>query len=286
MAKVTRKFPTAPKTDGALEVRLRAIMNKTFSNADKSNLDNALHLAGSKKLGKPASIEAIQSLAKRTQEPNIAIRLLMAEYQTQDKSSVEQLLRAVFGMINITTKNAALDSTGEIQPNIVLAAFFVNRIINDPEGTVRKLADLSVDPVKKIVRLYLSWWSTLDLAEIRQHLAPKSNSSGGRRITFCMDPSVRGKPVSEQTTFLVKLNGAECGTLNWDNTLGEPTSSGHGWVATLYDGFIESKYRTGKNPQNPNEPFTCIHSNELKLQNPTRMNIKYAKQWAREALKL
>jgi hypothetical protein len=168
----------------------------------------------------------------------------------------------------------------------------------------------SVDPVTRLVDDYISFWSTIDHGTLYDKIsrsgydtnsvslsaaieapvpadiqASDEDEAKRLRMTLRTCPTQHGIPKEHKRRFLLCVNGDVRGFLSWDKAMGDPDKSKFGWVVTLYHGFNENAYRSGRNPKNPMEPFTAIHNGELKLHNPCRMPLALARSWARQALR-
>ena len=160
---------------------------------------------------------------------------------------------------------------------------------------------VAIDPAERIVNDFISYWSTIDhealkdkfessgtvLESTSSHFVDKQNPEDQERIRMTLRtcPTQHGIPKEDKRRFLICVNGTIRGFLSWDTKMGRPNRDKFGWLVTLYHGFNENSYRSGRNPHNDMEPFTAVHRGELKLHNPCRMPIRLARAWARQALR-
>lgn len=169
----------------------------------------------------------------------------------------------------------------------------------------------SVDPVTRLVDDFTSFWSTIDHGTLYDKISSAGFDTKNVSLSAALDaspvpadiqaseeeevqrlrmtlrtcPTQHGIPKEHKRRFLVCVNGSVRGFLSWDTSMGDPDKNKFGWVVTLYHGFNENAYRSGRNPKNPLEPFTAVHNGELKLHNPCRMPLPLARSWARQALR-
>lgn len=244
---------------------------------------NAFELAAKKRLGQSIKPEDIGSVAKRTVVSAIAARLFTEISATTEKETFKTLARLSIGLAEIYCKRSGLTTgTQGTQLPIVLGAYFLNRIIDDPSSTIAQLNAVDLPVEQKIAALFESYWSTMDVEAIREKMVPRSESGG--RVTFKTNKSKNIYDDSDRVSYVVSAGGRPCGKISWDKGCGECSEKSTGWVVTLFDGFNEAAFRSGRG-SNPNEPFTAVHKGEIKLQNPSRMTLALAKSWARSALR-
>lgn len=278
------KTPRKPSMDSSEEA-IRDRLERSLSKADKIKLDNALELAAKKKLGKPLAAADIESVAKRTVNPSIASRIFSEVSGSSEKETYKTLMHVAIGMSAMALAGVGLVSaaamTSSVLP-IVLGAYFVNRIMDDPSSTIAKINAIDIDTPRKMAKLFGSFWSTIDVDSIKRMVKPKSESAD--RITFRVDKRKNVVDESESVKHIVCKSGKPCGVIYWDKSCGAHGDKACGWVTTLFDGFNEAAFRSGRG-DNKNEPFTAVHKGEIKLQNPTRLSLDLAKSWARSALR-
>lgn len=215
--------------------------------------------------------------------PNIAARLYTEISNTTEKETFKVLARLAIGLSDIYCKQSGITvgSQGSQLP-VVIGGYFLNRMLNDSSGTIGQINGIELPIDQKLGMLFESFWSSLDVETIKARMMPRSES--GTRVTF---QTIRNKDVytnSERVSYAINAGGRTCGKISWDNKCGECSDKSTGWLVTLFDGFNESAYRSGRS-ENPHEPFTAVHKGEVKLQNPSRMTLALAKSWARSALR-
>lgn len=285
--KVQRR-KTAPRRPNlsSLSERISERLRNELSDDDKAALDNALRLAAKKKLGRSLTQEEIMDIVKRTTNPDVASRIMSDLSGTGEQNTYKTLVRVAIGMAVVAAAGAGLAAasvaSGSSVP-LVLGAFFVNRMLDDPTSTVARLNRIAAPVEDRIGRMFESWWSTLDLDKLKDLVKPQSLSAAAR-ITFKKSTAKSPYDDSEKTSYVVNRAGTNCGVINWDPSCGACSDRSTGWVVTLFDGFNEAAYRSGRG-ENKNEPFTAVHKGEVKLQNPSRMTLDMARSWARGALR-
>ncbi|QYW04136.1 hypothetical protein pEaSNUABM14_00152 [Erwinia phage pEa_SNUABM_14] len=215
--------------------------------------------------------------------PNIAARLYTEIANTTEKETFKVLARLAIGLSEIYCKQSGITvgSQGTQLP-IIIGGYFLNRVINDSSSTIAQINGLKLPIDQKLGMLFESFWSSIDTEAIKARMMPRSESSS--RVTF---KTIRAKDVysdKDRVSYAINAGGRTCGKISWDNKCGECSDKSTGWLVTLFDGFNESAYRSGRS-ENPNEPFTAVHRGEVKLQNPSRMTLALAKSWARGALR-
>lgn len=178
---------------------------------------------------------------------------------------------------------------------------------DDEELESRSNSFMPIDPVDRLVSDFISFWGTLDIPTLKEkvgvdesssdvmasesaafvdkQLTPEQEQKSRLRMTLRTCPTQHGIPKELKRRFLICINGAVRGFLSWDTSQGTPSKDAFGWRVTLYHGFNESSYRSGRNPDRPMEPFTAVHSGELKLHNPCKMPFALARAWARQQLR-
>ena len=171
----------------------------------------------------------------------------------------------------------------------------------EPDDFESESTTFAIDPAERIVNDFISYWSTIDhealkdkfetagtqLESTSSHFVDQQNPEDQERIRMTLRtcPTQHGIPKEEKRRFLICVNGSIRGFLSWDTKMGRPDKDKFGWLVTLYHGFNENAYRSGRNPHNDMEPFTAVHRGELKLHNPCRMPIRLARAWARQAIR-
>lgn len=286
--RIKRKYKIAPQPKvGSTEEDIRTRLDSSLSKSDKIKLDNALELAAKKNLGKPLTQADIESVAKRTVNPAIAARIFGEVSGAAEKDTFKTLMHTAIGMSAMALGAAGLVSaaaiTGSVLP-LVIGAYFVNRIIEDPSSTIAKLNQIELPVVDKMSKMFSSFWSTLDIDMIKRLTDTNRSESAASRITFRSDKRKNVLDDSESVNYVVCKSGKPCGMIRWDKACGPHSDRVPGWVVTLFDGFNESAHRSGRG-ENANEPFTAVHKGEVKLQNPTRLSLDLARSWARSVLR-
>lgn len=270
----------------SLSERISERLRNELSDDDRAALDNAMRLAAKKKLGRSLSQEEILDIVKRTANPDVATRIMADLSGTGEQNTYKTLARVAIGMAVVAAAGAGLAvasaTSGSTLP-LLLGAYFVNRIIDDPTSTVARLNTIAAPIEDRIGRLFNSWWSTLDVTKLKDLIKPQSLSAAAR-ITFKKASAKSPYDGAEKVSYVVNRAGANCGVINWDPSCGACSEKSTGWVVTLFDGFNEAAYRSGRG-ENKNEPFTAVHKGEVKLQNPSRMTLDMARSWARGALR-
>ncbi|AQT28623.1 hypothetical protein YOLOSWAG_143 [Erwinia phage vB_EamM_Yoloswag] len=243
-------------------------------------------MAAKKKLGKGLTKEEIDDIIKRTSNPGVASRIMAEVSGTGEQNTFKTLARVAIGLSIVAATGAGLvaatAASGSVMP-LLLGAYFINRIIDDPTSTVARLNSIAAPITDKLARLFDSWWSSLDVERLKD-LSKTESLSAAARITFKKITARSPYDDSEKTTYVINRAGKNCGVINWDKSCGSCSEKSTGWVVTLFDGFNETAYRSGRG-QNANEPFTAVHKGEVKLQNPSRMTLDLARSWARGALR-
>ena len=150
----------------------------------------------------------------------------------------------------------------------------------------RKIACLCANAedegVTHMVTDFMDWFTRLDHDELKQSLRVSSTSASTRLI---LSPTLKFFEPQHHKQYLIVTGTNLLGTVTWDIAMGDPSPDKYGWKVTLRDGFVESSYHSGRDPQNKYSPYTVIHNGEIKLHNPTRMNLETAFAWAKTALK-
>ncbi|QZE59390.1 hypothetical protein MPK66_gp146 [Erwinia phage pEa_SNUABM_2] len=258
-------------------------MSESLTPANKASLINAFELAAKKKLGQSITPEDILSVAKRTVVPAIASRIYTEIANSTEKQTFQTMARLAIGMCEMYAKRAGL-TTGDqgTQMPIILGGYFINRVLNDSSSTIAQINAIDLPIEQKFAALFESFWSSLDIEALKEKMTPRSESAA--RVTF---KTLKAQDVykgTEQVSYAVNAGGRVCGKISWDKACGECSDKSTGWVVTLFDGFNEAAYRSGRG-ENAHEPFTAVHKGEVKLQNPSRMTLALAKSWARGALR-
>lgn len=258
-------------------------MSEALTPANKASLVNSFELAAKKKLGQPMTPDDIMSVAKRTTVPAIASRIYTEIANSTEKQTFMTLARLAIGMADMYCKRAGLTTGAQgTQMPIILGGYFLNRVLNDSSNTIAQINTIDLPIEQKFASLFESFWGSLDVEALKEKMMPRSESSA--RVTF---QTLKNKDLykgTERVSYAVNAGGRTCGKISWDNSCGECSDKSTGWVVTLFDGFNEAAYRSGKG-ENPHEPFTAVHRGEVKLQNPSRMTLALAKSWARSALR-
>lgn len=259
-------------------------MSRSLTTANKASLYNAFELAAKKKLGKPFTEEDILSVAKRTTVLPVAARILTEISATTEKQTFMTTARVALALADIYCKQSGITTqTVGTQMPIILGAFFLNRLLNDASSTIAQVIPIKLPIERKFITLFESFWSSLDVDSLKEKMSSvKSESS--TRVTFKTIKSTNVYDGTDKVSYMVSAAGRPCGKIAWDKACGECSDRSTGWLVTLFDGFNEAAYRSGRGP-NANEPFTAVHGGEVKLQNPSRMTLAMAKTWAREALR-
>lgn len=223
------------------------------------------------------------SVAKRTVVPSIAARIYTELANATEKETFKTLARLAIGLAATYCKRSGL-TTGSVgvQMPIILGGYFINRVLNDSSSTIAQINAVDLPIEQKVAALFESFWSSLDIDAIKEKMTPRSESSS--RVTFKTMKSQDLYKGTEQVSYAVNAGGRVCGKISWDKSCGECSDKSTGWVVTLFDGFNEAQYRSGRGA-NKHEPFTAVHNGEVKLQNPSRMTLAMAKSWARGALR-
>lgn len=269
-----------------------AKLEKSLNRANAIKLENAFELAAQKKLGRSLSNVEIESLAQRTSDPAVAAKLMATISNASEKETFIILARLAIGLANnyLNAAGVTSASTKTVMP-IVIGSFFVNRIIDDASGTMAQINLLNDIPIaNKLTALFESYWSTLDIDKLKASTSGKQMKkqddvvSESSRITFRTHKQKGIYSDSEKICYLVCSGGETCGVIRWDKKLGEQKPNGSGWIATLFHGFNEAAFRSGKG-ENSNDPYTAVHNGEVKLHNPQRLSLELAKTWARSALR-
>lgn len=278
MAKTKRLMPRASSTSDEVAKQLATSLTK----AQEIQLDNAIVLAGERRLGKSIDKADIENIARRTSDPNVATRLFSQYSRTQEKSSYEVFMRLSIGVAQVFCEKAGLYNKeigrSEVVPQ-TLAAFFVNRVCVSVDDSVRQIVDVDASPSLKLVYMFDSFWSTLDIEKLKDQVFPVGKSESSTPVSF------RKIKLDGVNAYSVHTGGKHCGHLFWDETLENPNDNSNGWRATLFDGFHSSKYLEGP-LKNPNDPYMGVAKNgDLKLHNPQRLSLADAKRWVRGALR-
>ena len=264
-------------SSSGIEQELSSKMQKAFSESDAIRISNAVRLCIERKLGNALSIDDIKTLAGRTEEPTVAARVCADVSGTRERQSYMTLAVACFGLCS-----SMLKKRGTVEPkvHIVLGAYFLNRFLSDTDNMLALALRPKGNIYTKLVKLFLSWWSTLPDSVFTMSTEVKSESSSVR-VTFKQDK--RFGSGKECMRYLICKNGEEVGCIRWDNSKGEVTPKAYGWVSTLFDGFDSTAFRTGRSDNG--EPYTAVHKSELKLHNPTRLSLDLSKVWIRNSLR-
>lgn len=269
-------------------------LEKSLNRANAIKLENAFELAAQKKLGRSLSKVEIEGLAQRTADPSVAARLMATICNASEKETFMVLARLAVGLSNSYLNAAGVTSPAQrsVLP-VVIGCFFLNRIIDDPSSTIAQINLLNDIPISnKLVALFESFWSTLDIDDLKQKSAvakvPQKDAeeveSESSRVTFRTHKAKDIYSGKEKVSYLVCVGGETCGVIRWDKKLGEQNAKGSGWIATLFHGFNEAAFRSGRG-ENTNDPYTAVHNGEVKLHNPQRLSLELAKTWARSALR-
>lgn len=295
MPQVRRRHNVARRNTGislsSSEETVQKIEN-SLNRANSIKLENAFELAAQKKLGKSLSKVEIEGLAQRTADPAVAARLMATIANATEKETFIVLARLAIGLSTNYLNAAGVTNPAQrsVLP-VVVGSFFVNRIIDDPSSTIAQINMLDDIPIaNKLVALFESYWSTLDIDDLKQktsgNLRKKQDDvvSESSRVTFRTHKQKDIYTGGEKVCYLVCVGGETCGVIRWDKKLGEQNPKGSGWITTLFHGFNEAAFRSGKG-ENQNEPYTAVHSGEVKLHNPQRLSLELAKTWARSALR-
>lgn len=251
--------------------------------ANKASLINAFELAARKKLGQPIKPEDVLSVAKRTVVPAIAARIYTEIANSTEKQTFMTLARLAIGLSEIYCKKAGLTTGSQgTQLPVVIGGYFLNRVLEDSSSTIAQINALELPIEQKFAALFESFWGSLDVEALKEKMVPRSESAS--RVTFKTIKAPDIYKGTEQVSYAVTAGGRVCGKIAWDKACGECSEKSTGWVVTLFDGFNEAAYRSGRGT-NPHEPFTAVHKGEVKLHNPSRMTLALAKSWARGALR-
>lgn len=143
-------------------------------------------------------------------------------------------------------------------------------------------ASAEEEGVAHMVTDFMDWFTNLDHEELKSAMRIKSNSASIRLI---LSPTLKFFEPQHHKQYLIVTGTNLIGTVTWDMSMGDPNPDKYGWKVTLRDGFVESSYHSGRDPQNKYAPYTVIHNGEIKLHNPARMNLETAFAWAKSALK-
>lgn len=252
-------------------------LRKSYLEGDMVRLDNALHLCAEKSLGNVLSSTACISIAKRTTEIQVAVKHCIAVAAPKEQRSFAILAVTCFGLCASKLEHHGILNK---QLAIVLGLSFLNRFLADTDSLVRRLTDIKVKADVKMVRLFLSWWSTLDDDLLQRFQSVLSESSS--RLSFKRDPQYVKNNICRR--YMIQRGRQPVGIIRWDDDQGTPDHSRYGWVATLLHGFDETEFRSGRSSDS--EPYTAVHKNEVKLHNPNRLSFELAKTWARTALRV
>jgi len=269
-------------------------LEKSLNRSNAIKLENAFELAAQKKLGRSLSKVEIEGLAQRTADPSVAARLMATICNASEKETFMVLARLAVGLSNSYLNAAGVTSPAQrsVLP-VVIGCFFLNRIIDDPSSTIAQINLLNDIPISnKLVALFESFWSTLDIDDLKQKSVaakvPQKQEeevkSESGRVTFRKHKAKDIYSGNEKVSYLVCVGGETCGVIRWDKKLGEQNDKGSGWISTLFHGFNEAAFRSGRG-ENSNDPYTAVHNGEVKLHNPQRLSLELAKTWARSALR-
>lgn len=258
-------------------------LGESLTPANKASLINAFELAARKKLGQSITPEDILSVAKRTVVPAIAARIYTEIANSTEKQTFMTMARLAIGLSEIYCKKAGLTAGSQgTQMPVVIGGYFINRVLNDSSSTIAQINAINLPIEQKFAALFESFWSSLDIEALKEKMVPRSESAS--RVTFKTIKSPDIYKGTEQVSYAVNAGGRVCGKIAWDKACGECSEKSTGWVVTLFDGFNEAAYRSGRSA-NAHEPFTAVHKGEVKLHNPARMTLALAKSWARGALR-
>lgn len=271
-----RRFKSQSST--GIEQELVKKMQNAFSESDAIRVSNAVRLCIERKIGTALSIEDIRTLANRTGEPNVAARVCADISGTKERQSYMTLAVVCFGLCS-----AMLKKRGAVEPKvlIVLGSYFLNRFLSDSDNMLALALRPKGNIFLKVVKLFISWWSTLPDTVFTMDTSEKKSESSSMRITFKQDK--RFGSGKDCVRYLICKNGEELGCVRWDDKKGNVAPKAYGWVSTLFDGFDSTAFRSGRNENG--EPFTAVHKSELKLHNPTRLSLDLSKVWVRNALR-
>lgn len=139
------------------------------------------------------------------------------------------------------------------------------------------------DGIVTMVNDFDHWFKTIDLNQLMEDHKVASTSAAGLRII--LSPTLKYFDEVHHKQYLLVQGNDLIGTVNWDMSMGDPHPDVYGWKATLRDGFPESSFHSGRDPNNKFAPYTVIHRGEVKLHNPTRMNLDTAYSWAKSIYK-
>jgi hypothetical protein len=139
------------------------------------------------------------------------------------------------------------------------------------------------DGVVTLAHDFDRWFKSIDIKQLADDYKVTSTSAAGLRLI--LSPTLKYFDEVHHKQYLLVQGNDLLGTVNWDNSMGDPHPDTYGWKATLRDGFPESSYHTGRDPNNKFAPYTLIHKGEIKLHNPTRMNLDTAYSWAKSIYK-
>ncbi len=150
-------------------------------------------------------------------------------------------------------------------------------------STSTRLPSISANPddegIVTLISDYDKWFRKIDFNKIDTGYHIKSESASGLRLI--LSPTLKYFDAIHHKQYLLVCGNNLVGTVNWDMRMGDPHPDIYGWKATLRDGFPESSYHTGRDPDNKYAPYTVIHKGEIKLHNPARMNLDTAFAWAK-----
>lgn len=274
MAKVKRLMPKASSGATDAAKMLAASMNK----GQEITLDNALVLASEKKLGHPIPNDDIINIARRTTDPNVATRLFTQFSKTTEASSYQTLMRLSIGLAQVYGQQANLIIPTVPRTKMIaqtLAAFFVNRVCDSNDNSLRMLVEVDAPASLKLASMFDSFWASMDIEKLRNQTF---ESESATPVTF------RKVKLDGVSAYTVHKAGKHCGHLFWDTEIPEPSDSSHGWRATLFDGYATASYSEGP-CSNPHDPYVKLSKGELKLHNPQRLSLADVKSWTRRALK-
>lgn len=139
------------------------------------------------------------------------------------------------------------------------------------------------DGIVTLVHDFDHWFKTIDADKLMQDSKVVSTSAAGLRLI--LSPTLKYFKDIHHKQYLLVVGNDLIGTVNWDDGMGDPHPDVYGWKATMRDGFPESSFHTGRDPDNKFAPYTVIHKGEVKLHNPTRMNLDTAFSWAKSIYK-
>ncbi len=278
MAKVKRLMPKVSSDADKVAKQMAASLTK----AQEIQLDNALVLASERRLGRAIDKQDIENIATRTTDPNVATRLFSQYSKTGEKSSYETIMRLSIGLAQVFCEGTSLFNPSVGNTHVVpqtLAAFFVNRICESVDNNVKQIIEVDIPASTKLAFMFDSFWSTLDIAKLKEIVFPVGKSESSGAVSF------RKVKLDGVNAYSVHSKGKHCGNLFWDSELENPSDESNGWRSTLFDGFATSKFIEGP-LKNPNDPYMGVAKNgDLKLHNPQRLSLADAKRWVRGALR-